>query len=527
MGCSAGMRTVQHCRTNSQSSLRFCAQGDEDFHAKFMLGDKLGQGAFGQVRVAINRANEEKVVVKIVATGKPSKLQMSDTSMMNQTYEAEAREECRLWARCSNSFYCVQLIEYFFGESAAYFVMEQCRCSLFDRMEDLAEYSEVQMRNIFREMILGIEHVHDNAIVHRDIKPDNFLYGMDNSVKLADFGLSSHLSHRRFYTPTLTGTTGTIPFMSPEMLRKGRYAFKTDVWSYGVSLYFMIFGNFPYGPKAVDGTQMKYSILHGPPPPYTFAHEAAQSCADKLQHTISFIKRVMNRHASQRYTSNETVNDEYMDLGFFRGTTGGTSSDTLDSSGFKSVLKAARQRTLDFEALEETRTRRKDPTVYIDLEALLLRLQQAGDGNVPVRRSFSMDAPPDERDSEVCCLRRASTFEAKSTISNPRTCGSVRSTNSDNVFRLSTQSENADWRASWSGSVRSTQSDKVFRLSTQSENTDWMASLWKNSISSEEDCNRQDWLAYRWINRFSSEDDCHLPLVPPRTMPCLPSKTLR
>jgi len=117
-----------------------------------------------------------------------------------------------------------------------------------------------------REMLLGVQACHLVDIVHRDIKPQNYLLGSDGStVKLCDFGLAVRMPRRG----QLRGVAGTIPFTSPEMLMDsgyGRYGKATDVWSYGVSAYYLCFGVFPF-PKAFcqDTECMEKAILLGLP----------------------------------------------------------------------------------------------------------------------------------------------------------------------------------------------------------------------------------------------------------------------
>merc|ERR1719215_1176005 len=125
---------------------------------------------------------------------------------------------------------------------------------------------ETDLTRIFREMLCGIEHVHSCGIAHRDIKPDNFLFGEEEGcegevVKLCDFGLAAKVPKGGL----LKGVYGTAPYMSPEMLLNSGYDQGTDVWSYGATCYLMVHGDFPYSPREGTAPAMKKAIIANKP----------------------------------------------------------------------------------------------------------------------------------------------------------------------------------------------------------------------------------------------------------------------
>lgn len=129
-------------------------------------------------------------------------------------------------------------------------------------------YTEEQCRLYFRDMILGIEYLHSQGIIHRDIKADNILLDEDDVVKIADFGVSEILDPDN---DIITKTAGSPAYMAPELAALSSHAElkkhavgkgidvsslsgkSTDIWSMGVTLYFLIHGQLPFrGETLVD-----------------------------------------------------------------------------------------------------------------------------------------------------------------------------------------------------------------------------------------------------------------------------------
>ena len=76
--------------------------------------------------------------------------------------------------------------------------------------------------------------------MHRDIKPDNILFGVDGKIKLVDFGLATYFGERN-----LSEMVGTSYYTAPEVLNN-EYSYQCDIWSVGVILYFLACGYLPF-----------------------------------------------------------------------------------------------------------------------------------------------------------------------------------------------------------------------------------------------------------------------------------------
>ncbi|CAM9290824.1 unnamed protein product, partial [Discosporangium mesarthrocarpum] len=105
---------------------------------------------------------------------------------------------------------------------------------------------EGEARRIFRQLLMGVGHMHGMDIVHRDVKLENILLDEHNNAKVIDFGFSTHVKDRR-----LNIFCGTPSYMAPEIIKRQEYEGKpVDVWSMGIVLYAMLCGRFPFsGPS--------------------------------------------------------------------------------------------------------------------------------------------------------------------------------------------------------------------------------------------------------------------------------------
>ncbi|TQV94515.1 CAMKK/META protein kinase [Cordyceps javanica] len=150
----------------------------------------------------------------------------------------------------------VQLIEVLDdpAEDSLYMVLEMCKKGVVMKvgLDDHADpYSDDICRYYFRDLILAIEYLHSQSIIHRDIKPDNLLVAADDTLKVSDFGVSE-----MFEKPDgmkVKKSAGSPAFLAPELCSShGEVSgTATDIWSMGVCLYCFRYGKIPFNRVSV------------------------------------------------------------------------------------------------------------------------------------------------------------------------------------------------------------------------------------------------------------------------------------
>lgn len=135
-------------------------------------------------------------------------------------------------------------------EDSLYMVLEMCKKGVVMKVgldETADPYDEETCRCWFRDMILGIEYLHAQGIVHRDIKPDNCLITNDDVLKIVDFGVSEMFEKQS--DMATAKSAGSPAFMPPELCvaRHGQVSGRAaDIWSMGVTLYCLRYGRIPF-----------------------------------------------------------------------------------------------------------------------------------------------------------------------------------------------------------------------------------------------------------------------------------------
>ncbi|KAM9246790.1 serine/threonine-protein kinase Nek3-like isoform 2-T2 [Leptosomus discolor] len=184
----------------------------------------LGEGSFGRVLLVRHRISDQKYAMKEI------RLPMSSSDVEN------SRKEAVLLAKMKHPN-IVAYKESFEADGHLYIVMEYCDDGdLLQKIKDQRGklFPEDTILHWFVQMCLGVKHIHDKRVLHRDIKSKNVFLTQSGKVKLGDFGSARLLAHPVSYACTYVGTPYYVP---PEIWESMPYNNKSDIWSLGCILY--------------------------------------------------------------------------------------------------------------------------------------------------------------------------------------------------------------------------------------------------------------------------------------------------
>ncbi len=196
---------------------------------KYRLLKKLGSGGFATVYSAMDQIENRQVALKI-----PEEKYVTSSSSLE-----DLQREVRIMAKLDHD-HILQLKDARFIDGRFVMVFPLGEESLDDRMH--RRLSRATAVDYARQMIEAVAFAHSQKVLHRDIKPDNFIIFSGNQVRLTDFGLARIQRGRG-----AESASGTLGYMAPEQAM-GHPTFRSDVFALGLVLYRLLAGELPSYP---------------------------------------------------------------------------------------------------------------------------------------------------------------------------------------------------------------------------------------------------------------------------------------
>ncbi|CAD8093903.1 unnamed protein product [Paramecium primaurelia] len=194
---------------------------------KYVEYETIGRGSYGSAHLVRSKSDQQVYVAK--------KIQLFNLKSKEQD---DSKREVMLLQKLKHP-HIVQYIESFNENDTLIIVMEYCEegdlSFHINRMSQRKEYFPEQIiLNWFLQCSLALKYIHEQKILHRDIKSQNIFLSSNGFVKIGDFGISRVLEHTQDQANTVVGTPY---YMSPEVCENKPYTYKSDVWSLGCVLY--------------------------------------------------------------------------------------------------------------------------------------------------------------------------------------------------------------------------------------------------------------------------------------------------
>ncbi len=235
----------------------------------------INKGGFSEIYLCTNEQSKEEYALKVVLTSK-----MVDVKIANLLLG-----EIGIMLDLKSSPFTIRIEDYFVYKNDLCLILEYCNGGDLDNYvrkirRKKTAFPLEELKLVAWNVACGLNDMHKRNMMHRDIKPKNILVVEDKKtdtlvdIKLCDYGLSKKVAEN----DELQGSTilGTFDYFAPELyemmerrmagdIENMTYSFKIDVWSYGVLLYFALYGKTIMEPPGSKTQVVKYHKIHYPP----------------------------------------------------------------------------------------------------------------------------------------------------------------------------------------------------------------------------------------------------------------------
>lgn len=267
------------------------------FITKYRLLGIIGRGGMSSVYLAEDSLMKRKCAIKVLPANR-----VENTSYLERFYK-EAHSVSSLNHPNIIRAYDVDKITDKNGD-IHYLVMEYIKGhNLHQLVTEKITLSPIQIADYIRQAALGLAHAHEKGLVHRDVKPGNFLLDQQGVVKMLDLGLARDFSDHEESSLTMQydeKILGTADFLAPEQaVDSHNVDGRADIYSLGCVMYFLLTGHAPFP----EGNITQKLLAHQTQSPAP----VVVSRPDTPSELRTILEKMMNRDVNERYQSAQEV----------------------------------------------------------------------------------------------------------------------------------------------------------------------------------------------------------------------------
>ncbi|KAM4050480.1 serine/threonine-protein kinase PLK2 [Anomaloglossus baeobatrachus] len=277
--CTGSATEVSRIITDPSTGKRYCR------------GKVLGKGGFAKCYEMTDLTTNKIYAAKIIPHSRVSK--------PHQREKIDKEIELH---RTLNHRHVVQFYHYFEDKENIYILLEYCsRRSMAHILKTRKVLTDPEVRYYLKQIVSGLKYLHEQEILHRDLKLGNFFINEGMELKVGDFGLAARLEPMEQRRRTICGTPN---YLSPEVLNKQGHGCESDIWALGCVMYTMLLGRPPF-----ETTNLKET--------YRCIREARYSLPSSLMSSAKhLIANMLSRNPEDRPSLDEIIQHDFFTQGF-------------------------------------------------------------------------------------------------------------------------------------------------------------------------------------------------------------------
>lgn len=258
---------------------------------RYQKGKFLGKGGFAKCYEITDLKTREIFAGKIV----PKSL------LKKQNQKDKMSQEIALH-RSINHQNVVKFYSFFEDSDFVYVVLELCRRrSLMELHKRRKAVTEPETRYYMKQIVLGVQYLHSNKIIHRDLKLGNLFLTDEMEIKIGDLGLATKVDYDGERKKTLCGTPN---YIAPEVLGKKGHSYEVDIWSLGCIMYTLLVGKPPFETSSLKETYSRIKKIE-----YRIPHFIMPS-------PTSLIQKMLQGDPTARPGIDAILNDDFFTSGY-------------------------------------------------------------------------------------------------------------------------------------------------------------------------------------------------------------------